>query len=355
MSFVDEWRVVSGLFASFTTHHSPPAGESVVGLALLVFVMVSLGIIVGHQLLSGLLYPDSARVRQRIADEFGQDRNLPAASPLYKNPDQLNLELEATRNGDPEAARQALPERGFHARLTTLLEQANLSWTPNQLFVMSAVPSLALGVAGTLFLGPLVGLPGAGLSAIAPLLLVLSKRNSRREKYLKQLPNAFELMARVIRAAQSVPQSLQAVADAFEDPLAGEFKQCLQQQNLGLRPEVTFQQMAERSGILEMRIFAMAMLIQRQTGGNLSEVLDRLAGLVRARLKLKLQVRTLTAEGRLQGWTLVVLPFLVFGVMMVINREYAEVLFNHVPLIAATLASMGLGILWIRKIVDIES
>jgi tight adherence protein B len=315
-----------------------------VGLALLVFVMVFLSIIVGHQLLAGLLHSDSARVRQRIADEFGQDHNQPAASPLYKNPNKLNLDLEATLSPDPEASQQALPESGMHARLNTLLEQANLPWTPSQLFLMSTVLSLVLGVAGTWFFGLLVGLSGAGLGSIAPLLFVWSKRNSRREKYLKQLPNAFDLMARVIRAGQSVPQSLQAVADTFEDPLAGEFKQCLQQQNLGLRPEVTFQHMAERSGIL-----------QRQTGGNLSEILDRLAGLVRARLKLKSQVRTLTAEGRLQGWTLVVLPFLVFGAMMVINRQYAEVLFKHVSLIVATLASMGLGILWIRKIVDIEA
>ncbi len=338
--------------SALSTHEE---GDRVVGLALLVFVMVFLSIIVGHQLLAGLLHSDSARVRQRIADEFGQDQNQPAASPLYKNPDKLNLDLEATLSPDPEASQQALPESGMHARLNTLLEQANLPWTPSQLFLMSTVLSLVLGMAGTLFFGLLVGLSGAGLGAIAPLLFVWSKRNSRREKYLKQLPNAFDLMARVIRAGQSVPQSLQAVADTFEDPLAGEFKQCLQQQNLGLRPEVTFQHMAERSGILEVRIFAMAMLIQRQTGGNLSEILDRLAGLVRARLKLKSQVRTLTAEGRLQGWTLVVLPFLVFGAMMVINRQYAEVLFKHVPLIVATLASMGLGILWIRKIVDIEA
>jgi tight adherence protein B len=159
----------------------------------------------------------------------------------------------------------------------------------------------------------------------------------------------------VIRAGQSVPQSLQAVADSMENPIAGDFETCLKQQNLGLPPEVTFQEMADRCHILELRIFAMAMLIQRQTGGNLSEVLERLATLVRARHKLKQQVRTLTAEGRLQGWTLAVLPFVVFGVMMIVNRPYAEVLFQHVPLLVATVAVMGLGLLWIRKIVNIAN
>jgi tight adherence protein B len=178
---------------------------------------------------------------------------------------------------------------------------------------------------------------------------------ARQEKYLKQLPNAFELMARVIKAGQSVPQSLQAVADAFEDPLAHEFQACLHKQNLGMRPELAFQAMADNSGILEIRIFAMAMLIQRQSGGNLSDILERLAGLVRARLKLRQQVRTLTAEGRMQGGTLVVLPFVVFVALLFLNRGYVEVLFQHVPLIIATLASMTIGILWIRKIVNIDN
>jgi tight adherence protein B len=161
-------------------------------------------------------------------------------------------------------------------------------------------------------------------------------------------------MARVIRAGQSVPQALQAVADAFEDPLAGEFANCLKQQNLGLRPEVAFQELAQRTGILEMRIFTMAMLIQRQTGGNLSEVLERLGALVRDRLRLKKRVRSLTAEGRLQATTLLVLPGLMFGVMWLINRSYAAILLEHPGLIAATLVSMALGAVWIRKIINFE-
>jgi tight adherence protein B len=161
-------------------------------------------------------------------------------------------------------------------------------------------------------------------------------------------------MARVIRAGQSVPQAFQAVAEATEDPVAGEFATCQKQQNLGLRPEVAFQEMAERSGILEMRIFTMAMLIQRQTGGNLSDVLDRLAGLVRARLRLRDRVRTFTAEGRLQGWTLVVLPFVAFAVMMFANRQYAEVLLQHSQMLIAVGISMVIGILWIRKITNID-
>src|SRR5262249_22016338 len=135
----------------------------------------------------------------------------------------------------------------------------------------------------------------------------------------------------------------------------GEFARCQKQQNLGLRPEVTFQELAQRTGVVEMRIFVMALLIQRQVGGNLSDVLERLAMLIRARLRLREQVKALTAEGRMQGLTLLVLPFVMFAGLMVINRSYAETLFDHVPLLIGTGVAMLVGVLWIRKIVNFEA
>jgi tight adherence protein B len=324
-----------------------------VGLTILVFLTVSLGLAASYQLLAGFLSRDAGRIRRRMAEEFGKD-HAASTSPLYKDLNRLSLEAPAeTLDVQPEVAAPPLPP-GTYSRLVRLLEQANLPWTPRHLFIIAGILSFILGVAATAFGGLVLGLVAAAAGAAAPLVFVCTRRKLRREKYLKQLPNAFELMSRVIRAGQSVPQSLQAVADAFEDPLAGEFANCQKQQNLGLRPEVTFQEMAERSGILEMRIFAMAMLIQRQTGGNLSDVLERLAGLVRARIKLKQHVRTLTAEGRMQGATLVILPFVALGIMMVVNRKYVEILFDHMPLLAGMLVVMAIGILWIRKIVNIE-
>src|SRR5262249_13834111 len=211
---------------------------------------------------------------------------------------------------------------GLRGRLRLLLEQANLSITLRQLLAIAA--GLGLGVAATLLRGPLLGLLGAAFGAAAPLGYVEAKRRARRERLLNQLPGAFDLMARVIRAGQSVPQALQAVADAFADPLAGEFANCQKQQNLGLRPEVTFKEMAQRTGILEVRIFVMALLIQRQTGGNLAEVLERLAGLVRDRQRLRRRVKTLTAEGRRQGATPLGLPFVGFAAMVGSNRTHAQ-------------------------------
>jgi tight adherence protein B len=327
--------------------------EKCLGLTALVFLTVFLGVAAGWQLLAGFLSPDASRIRRRIAEEFGKDETA-STSPLFKDLNRLSLEPQAESfDARPETA-PPVPRGDIYSRLARMLEQANLSWKPRQLFIIAGVSSFILGVAVTVFGGLLLGLLASFAGAAAPLVFVQVRRKRRRDKYLKQLPNAFELMSRVIRAGQSVPQALQAVADAFEDPLAGEFADCQKQQNLGLRPEVTFQEMAERSGILEMRIFAMAMLIQRQTGGNLSDVLERLAGLIRARIKLKQHVRTLTAEGRMQGVTLIVLPFAALAVMMAVNRPYVEILFQHVPVLAGMLGIMVIGILWIRKIVNIE-
>jgi tight adherence protein B len=323
-------------------------------LSLLAFIIVSLFIVVGHQLVMSWLNADSARVSQRIADEFGKDIDPTIASTLYKNLEHLKLDGTTRQGSDEEAPVPLPPSQGVLESAAGWLEQARLPIPASQFFMFVTGISLALGLAATFWAGLIVGLFAATVGAVVPIVYASNRRSSFRDRYFKQLPNAFELMARVIRSGQSVPQALQAVADAFDDPLASEFGQCLQQQNLGLRPEVTFQKMADRSGILEMRIFAMAMLIQRETGGNLSEILDRLAGMVRARVKLKQQVRTLTAEGRMQGWTLVVLPFVIFAAVMVVNRAYVEVLFQHVPLLIGTLVSMGIGLLWIRHIVNIE-
>jgi tight adherence protein B len=328
-----------------------------VPLALLVFLAVTSGLVGGYLVLSGYFQPDASRVRRRLTDEFAKDQPKIPPSTLYKNLDPIKLEPGQTffdPLGPERTAPRSTAKPGARERLNTLLEQANLALTVNQLSAACATLGFLLGGLGTWLGGLPVGLAMAAVGAVVPLLYVHGRRKARREKYLRQLPGAFDLMARVIRAGQSVPQAFQAVAETFEDPLAGEFAMCQKQQSLGLRPELCFQELMERSGIVEMRIFAMAIVIQRQSGGNLSDMLERLAGLVRARLRLCQQVRTLTAEGRMQGWTLVVLPFLVFAVMLGINRAYAEVLLGQKALLAAMLTLMGLGILWIRRIVNFE-
>ena len=329
---------------------------SVFLLLTLTFVNVTLGLTAGYYFLSEILYKHKHQVSDRLKEEFRKETGPAPKSALFKNLDRLQLEPGLKVDPDPLNAEAPPPPKRqtLALRLTILLERSGLKLTLNQLLIVTVGMGLVLGLAGTAFRGVLLGLPLAIVGAALPFAWVFVTFRARKEKMLTQLPAAFDLMARVVRAGQSIPQAFQAVADSFEDPIATEFAHVQRQQNLGLSPETTLRDMANRCDILEMRIFVMAMLIQRQTGGNLAEVLERLSGLLRDRLRLRRQVRTLTAEGRLQGWTLFCLPFIVFGALMVVNRRYAEVLFNHVPLLVATGVSMLIGMLWIRKIVNFK-
>ncbi|HYV39495.1 MAG TPA: type II secretion system F family protein [Gemmataceae bacterium] len=316
----------------------------------IVFLTVTLGLVGSVHAASRYFQRDAQRARRRIAENFGKDQPRNSSAQLYQHMDLAASYGHGSATGNP-----VLPS-GFQHKLISLMEQARLHFSKKHLLLLAVIVAIALGLgySGMWIGGLWFGLGAAAVGAALPIVLADQRRKARREKYLKQIPNAFDLMARVIRAGQSVPQSLMAVADTFEDPIAHEFGSCQQQQNLGLSPEVTFQQLSQRSGIVELRIFAMAMMIQRQTGGNLSEVLERLANLIRTRLQLRKQVRAWTAEGRLQGWTLVSLPFLMFGVLMVINRSYVSVLFDHTSLLVATVALMGLGVFWIQRIVNFD-
>jgi tight adherence protein B len=321
----------------------------------LIFLAVTLGAGACFLVLADLMFGKSELVRQRLDNEFRRNTEEGARSPLFRNLDSVNLDQPPSV--DLGGAPAPLPTRIDHSlrgRLESMIEQADLKITLRQLLLVAAGLGMTVGAAASVWLGAFLGLAGAAIGAATPLVYVRMRRDQRRDRFLSQLPAAFDLMARVLRSGSSVPQALQAVADAFEPPISQEFAVCQKQQNLGLRPDVTFHEMAERSGILEMRIFVMALLIQRQSGGNLSEMLERLSALIRARLKLARQIRVLTAEGRLQGWTLFVLPFLMFGAMMVINRPYAEILLEHVSLIGATLAAMLVGAFWIHRIVRME-
>src|SRR5262249_30341286 len=160
------------------------------------------------------------------------------------------------------------------------------------------------------------------------------------------------LMSRVIRAGQTMSQALQAVADEFDAPIAAEFSYCYEQQNLGLSPELALRDLARRTGVVEMKIFVLAMLVQQQTGGNLAEMLDKLATLVRERARMQGRIRALTAEGRFQAFVLLGLPPAMLLLLLVVNRNYIQTLFDYPGLLVGMFVADGLGALWIRRIIN---
>jgi tight adherence protein B len=224
-----------------------------------------------------------------------------------------------------------------------------------RLMSVTAAVALAAGGAAGLATRSLIVTAGAvAMAAPLPLFAVRLKRNLRQEKLRGQLPDAFDLMARVVRAGQTMSQAQQAVADEFEAPIAAEFALCFEQQNLGLAPEIALRDLARRAGLLEMKIFVTAMLVQQQTGGNLSELLEKLAAVVRERFKIQGKIRTLTAEGRIQGLVLLCLPAGLFLLMLMMNRDFAGVLLDYPYVLLGVGVSQGLGAIWIRKIVNFD-
>jgi tight adherence protein B len=194
----------------------------------------------------------------------------------------------------------------------------------------------------------------AGLGAVLPFVYVYRKWRARQERIVQQLPDAFDLMSRIIRAGQTMWQAIQAVADEFDQPLGGEFTYCYEQQNLGISPDVALRDLARRTGILEVKIFVLAMLVQQQSGGNLAEVLDNMATVLRSRFHVRRKISALTAEGRLQAIILLVLPVLLLFIMMLASVRYEEAISQYPNLIVAMGVSEAIGAWWIRKIVNFD-
>jgi tight adherence protein B len=321
-----------------------------------IFIAVTIGSLSLLSALGSLWQPGRNRVRRRLAGEFKGGSNI-APGPLYKDLDALDIGFVGNENyaaATDEIAASLTPSRHWRSRLEVLLRQSGLAWTTQQLIWITVGASLVFACIGLGFVGWLGAVAGSFLGAVCVFFFLMTKRNVRRERYLKQLVGAFEFMARVLRAGQAVPEAFRSAVNAFEEPLSSEFERCLHQIEHGLRPEAAFRELSQRSGILELRIFVVAMTIQRQSGGNLSEVLDRLAVVIRNRVRVRQKIKALTAEGRLQALTLVVLPIITFFVMYFLNRQYAEMLLEHTRLLAATGVCMAVGVLWIRNIMNFE-
>ncbi len=322
----------------------------------LMFLAASLGVAAGYSIWRDLRHRDASRARRRMESEFQKPGSKPAMrTSLFKTDGQLDFDaLRADRSPALDAP-LPLPRRAdWRAHLQMMVEQSGLKLSLNQLAYLCTGTTFIGASLGYFVGGPIPGGIGAIGLGLTPLLYVRHKQKSRLDRFVMQLPAAFDLMARVLRSGYSVPQAFQAVADSLEPPIAVEFAQCQEQQNLGMLPELTYRDLAQRNGILEVKIFVMAMMIQRQSGGNLSDVLERLAALVRERVRLRNHVRTLTAEGRMQALVLLVLPPVMFLVMRFVNRPYADILLEHTGLLAAMFVAMAAGALWIRKIIQFD-
>jgi tight adherence protein B len=243
--------------------------------------------------------------------------------------------------------------------LDRLLQQSGSRWSVS-FFLGMTLLMVALAFFAATFI-PFLHWIFAALIAIAggvlPLLYVVRKRIQRMQKIVEQLPDALDLISRALKAGHAFPSGLQMVGEEAQDPIAGEFRIVHDEINFGVAVPTALANLANRVPSPDMRQFVIAVLIQRETGGNLTELLSNISALIRGRLKLFMKIRVLSAEGRLSAWILCLLPFFLAGVINLINPRFMAVLWTDpmgLKMIYAALVMMVLGALWMRKIIRIR-
>ena len=183
------------------------------------------------------------------------------------------------------------------------------------------------------------------------------KRAARLKKFASQLPDALELLARSLRAGHSLAAGMHVVAEEMPSPIADEFGRVYEEQNLGIPIEEALKSMCERVPNLDLRFFVTSVAIQRSTGGDLAEILDKIGYVIRERYRILGQVKALTGEGRLSGVVLIALPFALFGFMLHIKPDYVQMLWTDprgIKMSIVALIMQIVGALVIKKIVDIK-
>jgi tight adherence protein B len=250
-----------------------------------------------------------------------------------------------------------LGKTGAGVGLSRLIEQSGVRATPGGILLVSGALAV-LGMLGVLMFAPVKGAAAIGLLlGAAPILFLMQRRSARIRKFEEQFPEALDLLARALRAGHAFQTSLGMVADEVAQPVGPEFKKTFDQQNFGMPLKECLLELADRVPLLDVRFFATAVTIQRETGGNLAEILDNLAYVVRERFKILRQVRVHTAHGRFTGYVLLALPAVLGIILSYLSPDHMNTLFTE-PMGKKMLMGAGVmqtvGYFWIKQVIKIE-
>lgn len=270
-------------------------------------------------------------------------------------------EADSSLLSSPLDETRGMLERAFSrfGNIRKLLEQADSPLDASRFMLLSA--ALAFGSAVICIVVPVIpkwlAPVVAPIMGVLPLLWILLRRRSRLRKFGQQMPEGLELISRALRAGHSLASGINLVAEEMAAPLSREFRRCYEAQNLGIPLEQALEDMCERVPNLDLRFFVTAIVLQRQTGGDLAEILDKIGSLIRERFKIWGQIQALTGEGRLSGIVLLALPPALFVVMYYLNPNYCSVLFTD-PLghkmLAGAIVMQLVGAVVIKKIISIK-
>ncbi|MCA8063168.1 type II secretion system F family protein [Burkholderia sp. AU31624] len=318
------------------------------GFVILTFVAVVLAIEGGYQWWNARHGAAARRIESRI-------RAMSAGGNVQQ--ERLSILKKRMLDESKPFDRLLLRMPRVH-RLDLVIQQSGLDWTLPKLIMLSTVFAafawLALSFAT---LPQLAALPVALFAGCLPMMYVMRCRGKRMRKLERQLPDICDMIARALRSGHSFTSTLGMVGDEFPEPMGGEFRVTFDEVNYGVSLHDALLNLVTRVPVQDLRYFVIAVLIQRETGGNLAELLDSIAALIRERFKLFDKVRVLSAEGRLSAWILGLLPFGTAAVMALLNREFLSVLWEDpagIRMVGTMLVSMLFGLIWIRRIVRIR-
>jgi tight adherence protein B len=320
-------------------------------LAFLVFIVV-VGVVFGAYyattVLPGVL--EQRKLSQRLQD---------VSAPLDKAEDVSAASVLAKVSDGPlPGVDRLVAGTSAGSWLARQIEQAGLKATPSAVLVVTLAAAAFGGVAAEVFTRYRAATPVAAvICGCVPIAFIVQRRGARMRKFEEQFPEALDLLSRALRAGHAFQSTLGMVGDELPDPVGPEFKKTFEQQNFGLPLKEALHQMTERVPLLDMRFFVTAVLIQRETGGNLSEILDNLAHVVRERFKIRRQVRVHTAHGRFTAFVLLSLPAALAVTLWTINPDHMRVLFEEQlgqMMLVTVIIMQTIGFFWIRKVIKIE-
>jgi tight adherence protein B len=242
--------------------------------------------------------------------------------------------------------------------LARLIEQSGCRTTASAVALITVGVAATAGVVAAIFarrwyVPPIAAVIGGAI----PVLYVMYRRSRRMKAFEELFPEALDMLSRAIRAGHAFQFALGMVADELKAPVGPEFKLTFERQNYGLPLREALDQLAERVPILDVRFFVTAVLIQRDTGGNLSEILDTLARVVRERFNIQREIRTHTAHGRFTALVLLSMPPFLGVVMLFINPDHMNLLFHEKlgqTFLMVAIVMQAIGFFWIRKVIKIE-
>jgi len=324
------------------------AGNGFLVMLVLVFVAVLLFLESMYLLWNAYHGPEARKIKHRLQVLSGnRDKSV-----------QTRL-LRQRMLSDLPAVERALGRFPRMHGLDRFILQSGLEWTVAKLLLSCLVLFVAswMAIRSQLLLPPLLIPVAALLVGAMPLAFVAWLRHKRLQKIQQQLPDGLDLMTRALRAGHAFSSALKMTAEEMAEPLATEFRTVHDEVNFGVSLNQALSHLSDRVPMTDVRYFVVAVLIQRESGGNLTEILSNLSRLIRERLKLHARIRVLSSEGRLSAWVLGLMPFLIAGALNIFNPDFMSKLWTDPIGIAITqylLTMMAIGVLVLIKIVKIR-